>query len=139
MVNITPQAHLRGGIAGQSADTILPDQVDIVGGDKPEIFSTVETVLTGQEIAALTVVGFDGAGKVVPANNSTVAAVGVLPYAVDSTGGDVGAEIWRGGNFKPEALTWDAGYATDAHKAKAFEGAPSPTQIVITPQRTFAV
>lgn len=139
MATITPQSHLRGGIAAQSADTILADQVDFIGGDKPEIFATVETVLTGQVIEAMTVVGFDGAGKVVPANNTTVAAVAVMPYAVDSTGGDVGAEVWRGGNFKPEALVWDAGYATDADKAKAFEGAPSPTQIVITAQRTFAV
>jgi len=73
----------------------------------------------------------------VPANS--IAPVGVLPYAVDASGGDVGAEIWRSGNFKPSALVWPATYDTDAEKAKAFEGAPSPTQIVITETRTFAV
>ncbi|MFU1607313.1 head decoration protein [Sulfitobacter pontiacus] len=139
MANITPQAHLRGGIAAQSADEIFADHVDFVGGDKPAIFATVETILSGQNLPAMSVVGFNGDDKVVEADGATVKAVGVLPYAVDASDGDVGAEIWRGGNFKPEALVWNAGYADAAAKQKAFEGAPSPTQIVITPTRTFAV
>lgn len=139
-MTITPQSHLTGGIAAQSSDTILADQVDIYGGDTPAVFATVETVLTGQVIAARTVVGFDGSGKIIPAVEGVTAAVGILPYAVDSTAGDiVGESIWRGGNFKPSALVWDASYGTDALKAKAFEGAPSPTQIVMTETRTFGL
>lgn len=138
MATITPQSHLTSGIAAQSGDEILADQVDIYGGDIPAVFATQETILTGQTLAARTVVGFDGAGKIVPAEAGVVDAIGVLPYAVDSTAGDiVGEGIWRGGNFKPSALVWDASYNTDALKAKAFEGAPSPTQIVLTETRTF--
>jgi hypothetical protein len=139
MATITPQNDRLAGIAGQSADTIQPDQVDFIGGHWPEVGAVVETVANGQDLAYLQVVGFDGSGNIVAANNTTVTAVGVMPYAVDATGGAVKAEIYRSGNFKPEALVWDAGYATDADKAKAFEGAPSPTQIVLTAQRTMVV
>lgn len=139
MANITPQSHLSGGVAAQSSDTILADQVDFLGGDVPPVFATVETIKAGQVLAAREVVGFDVAGKVVAAT-SVIAAVGIMPYSVDATAGDiVGESIWRGGNYKHSALVWDVAYATDALKSKAFEGAPSPTQIVITETRTFGL
>jgi len=135
---ITPQnGDLTAGLAGKYSETINPAVDALLTGDYPQVFSTDETVLTTQDLAALTVVGFDGSGKVVPANNTTVAAVGILVYATDTTGGDAVASIYRGGCFNPDLLVWDAAYSTDALKAKAFEGAPSPTQIIIRKIQTF--
>ena len=136
---ITPQnGDLNAGIAGQYTETINPAADALLTGDVPALFSTDETVLTTQDLEALTVVGFDGAGKVVPADNgATVDAVGILVYATDTTGGDAVASIYRAGCFNPDLLVWDAAYDTDAKKAKAFEGASSPTQIVIRKIQTF--
>lgn len=139
MANYDPQRDLLAGIAGQSSDTIGANQVSFLAGDLPALFGKAETVLTGQTLAALEVVGFDVNGKIVPAVLGTVEAVGVMPYAVDSTSGDVVAEVYRSGNFNPDELVWDATYDTDAKKAAAFEGAPSPTQILVTQTRTYAV
>lgn len=137
---ITPvNGDLTAGIAGRYTETINPDTEALVTGDTPAVFATEETVLTGQALDALTVVGFDGDGKIVPANNASVAAIGVLVYAADTTGGDLTANVYRGGVFNPDLLVWDEAYSTDALKAKAFEGAPSPTAIVIRSIETFAV
>lgn len=125
------------GVAGKYEETINPANVAFIAADVPALFSTVETVVSGQDLAALTVVGFDGTGKITEADNSTVTAAGVLVYAVDATGGDVVGQVYRGGNFNPDELVWNAAYATDADKVKAFEGAPSPTQIVVTKTETL--
>lgn len=129
---LTPvNAGLAAGIAGRYTETINPNAAPLLTGDTPEVVIVDETVLTSQTLAALTVVGFNGAGKLVPAVLGTTAAVGILVYAVDTTGGDKIASIYRGGCFNPDLLVWGASYDTDAKKRKAFEGAPSPTQIVI--------
>ena len=141
MATINPQRDMLAGIAGQSADVITPDHVDFINGEFPVLWGHGPyTVLTGQQLAALTVVGKDGAGKLVPATeDGTVKAIGVLPYAVDSTSGDVATELYRSGNFNPDLLVWDASFTTAAQKAAAFEGAESPTQIIVTKTQTFAV
>lgn len=125
------------GVAGQYSETITPALESILAGDAPLVFATVETVATTQDLAALTVVGFNGSGEIIPAVLGTTEAVGVLVYPQDTSGGAHTAQVYRGGNFNPDRLVWDATYDTDAKKAKAFEGAPSPTQIVITKTETF--
>ena len=145
MATINPQLHLRGGIAGKSADTITADQVDFVAGDWPMLNATAETYALGEDFEALQVVGFDSDGNVTASviNNvdpaDDVLAVGVVPYAITGGAAVIPGELYRSGNFNPERLVWDASYATDAEKRKAFEGAPSPSQCVVTPTRTFAV
>lgn len=139
---INPEnGDLTAGIAGQYSEAINPETDALVTGDVPQVFTTDETVLTGQTIAALTVVGFDGAGKIVPAVDGTVDPIGVLVYATDTsatgTNADAVAAVYRGGVFNPDALNWDASYDTDAKIAAAFEGAPSPTQIVLKKIQTY--
>lgn len=144
---ITPlNGHLTAGLAGQYSETINPPVDELFTGDTPAVFDTVETVLTGQDLASLTVVGFDSNGKIVPAvegGGTPIQAVGILMYATDTSAtglnADAEAHIYRGGVFNPDLLVWDASYSTDALKAKAFEGAPSPTQIVIRKIATLAV
>jgi hypothetical protein len=139
---ITPQnGDLTAGIAGKYTEVINPGPEALLTGDQPAVFSTDETVLTGQNLAALTVVGFDANGKIVPAVQadevSPIQAIGVLVYATDTTAGDAVASVYRAGCFNPDALVWDASFDTAAEKAKAFEGAPSPTQIIIREIQTF--
>lgn len=141
---ITPQnGDLTAGIAGQYSETINAPANSLLTGDTPAVFTTDETVLSGENLEALTVVGFDANGKIVPAveasEASPVQAIGVLVYAVDATAGDAACHVYRGGVFNPDELVWPATYDTDAEKAKAFEGAPSPTQIVIRKIQTLAV
>jgi len=141
---ITPEnGDLTAGIAGVYTETINRAPDALLTGDNPKVFSTDETVLTTQDLAALTVVGFNADGKIVPALIGSVdpaddiPAIGVLVYATDTTGGDRVASVYRSGCFNPDLLVWPASYDTDAKKAKAFEGAPSPTQIIIRKIQTF--
>ena len=45
--------------------------------------------------------------------------------------GDVNGQVWYSGCFNMDALVWDASYNTDAEKAAAFAGAPTPTTIIV--------
>lgn len=61
-------------------------------------------------------------------------AIGFVKYAADNTAGIDGAikvEVTRWGCFNPDALVWDASFDTAAKKLYAFEGAPSPTSIIL--------
>lgn len=61
-----------------------------------------------------------------------VQAVGVLAMGVSTGVGEtMTADIWRDGDWNPAALVWDDSFTDDEAKEKAFEGAPTPTTIVI--------
>ena len=146
MATITPQnLDLTAGIAGKSQDTIVRDTDPLLTGDLPAPFTEEVTVVSGQNLAALTVVGFDANGKITAAVRGSVdpaddiQAAGVLVYATDASGGDVAGHIYRAGCFNPDLLVWPASFTTDAQKKVAFHGAPSPSQIVIRKIATLAV
>ena len=40
--------------------------------------------------------------------------------------------VYRSGHFNMDALVWPASYDTDAKKLAAFDGAPSPSQILVS-------
>ena len=85
-------------------------------------------------LAVRSVVGLDVSGNLVMAKTSTTAVVpiGVTTVAVATGAGQTDRiAIYRAGNFNPAALTWHADYDTDAKKAAAFRGSPTPTNIVI--------
>ena len=89
-------------------------------------------VAQGQALQMFQVLGLNGDGKLVPANNGSVKAQFVCTQAVAApTGTGVTVPVWFTGCFNPDALVWNAAYATDADKANAFFGAPSPTRILI--------
>ena len=143
-MSITPtKGFPTAGLAAKYQDTINPAEVSFLAGDYPPALDRTHLVLAGQEIAALTVVGLDGDGKVVPAVLGTTAAVGVLVYDIDTTASgtnaDTEAQVYRTGNFNPDELVWDSSYGTDAEKAAAFDAAPAPTHIFVTKTETFAV
>ena len=96
-------------------------------------------IAVGQALKMFEVVGLDAGGKLVPAvydadpqDPAFVQAIGVCTQAVAApTGTGVTVPIWFAGCFNPDALVWDATFATDDSKANAFFGAPSPTRILI--------
>ncbi len=135
---ITPQnGDLNAGVAAHSSEVINPSPDPLITGDAPALSATDEVVATGVVLPALSVVGFDANGEIVealidtanPANS--IQAIGVLVYDVDASGGAVGAAVYRQGVLNPDRLNWHASFATDADKRKAFEGAPSPTSIIL--------
>lgn len=132
MPTLTPEnGDLTAGLAAQRSFTVDPPAPLLVTGDVPALFTTDELVAASQNIPARTPVKFSS-GALVPATDGAV-AVGITVYAVVTGGGDttVRAPIYRGGVFNPDALNWPASYTTAEKKRLAFEGAPSPTAIVI--------
>jgi hypothetical protein len=83
-------------------------------------------------LAAFSVVGLDGSGLVVLAQqDGDPQAIGITTGPTITGMGATSVAIYRAGNFNPAALTWHASYTTDAHKKAAFNDAPTPTNIVI--------
>ena len=71
------------GIAGQSSDTINAPQELIFTGDQPQPVAVAYPVGADVTLDALDVVGFDGAGNIVPAEYAAVAgakATGTLTF-----------------------------------------------------------
>ena len=105
---------------------------ELLAGHIPEMLSVGGYEADGATaMAAFTVVGVSG-GVLVPATfDKTVQAIGfiVAPILDNATTQKVG--VMRGGNFNVDALVFDASYLTDAAKLAAFEGAPTPTNIVL--------
>ena len=142
-MTISPlNGDLTAGVAGSYTETIGATPDPFITGDRPALFTTDELVLEDEVLAARSVVGLDAAGKLVMAKTSATAVkpIGVLVYAVDATGvATMRASVYRAGCFNPDLLVWHADYSTDELKRLAFEGASSPTQVVIRKPATMTV
>lgn len=90
MATYTPKTgFLTAGIAGQSSDTINPNSPPITTGDNPPLVAVAYPVGADVVLEALQVVGFDGAGNIVPAEYAATAgakATGAL--TLTDTGSD---------------------------------------------------
>lgn len=124
-----------GGIASFASDGPYASP-EYIMGDRPQITSTLEDVAASTTLAFLTVVGRVGnaaTGALTIAVFGSVTPIGVLAVSVATAAGQTGkAAVFRTGHFNPNLLVWDSSYDTAAKKAKAFEGAGSPTQILLT-------
>jgi hypothetical protein len=86
------------------------------------------------DLPAFSVVGLSAAGNLVLGQTSgtAVAPIGITTAPVKTGAGQTDRiAVFRSGNFNPAALNWHADYDTDAKKAAAFRGSPTPTNIVI--------
>lgn len=118
------------GQAGDSFESFT--QFDLLLSDTPNFFTMDMTLAASQDIALYEVVGVDVNGRIIPAVLGTTAAIGIAAGAIVSGVGETPTiQVIRGGHFNGDKLVWDATYDTDAKKAAAFAGAPTPTQIVI--------
>jgi hypothetical protein len=98
--------------AGSSADP------NLIAGAFPRVDRKL-TVLTGQTLAAGTVLALDGAGKAVPVDSGTPSIqnpVAILAHDVDTTGGDREAIAYYAGEFNEAALTFGGSDTADTHR-----------------------
>lgn len=139
MATLNPvKGDLLAGVAGQSSDTITAQEEALVTGDAPAQSWMLLPAAAAQTFTARQVVGLNGSGKVVPAVLGTVAAIGYIVYAPSAaTVLDQPVSVMRQGVFNPNLLTFDATYNTDEKKRLAFEGAPSPTSIILRKPETM--
>lgn len=139
MATLNPvKGDLLAGVAGQSSDIITAQEEALVTGDAPAQSWMLLPAAAAQTFTARQVVGLNGSGKVVPAVLGTVAAIGYIVYAPSAaTVLDQPVSVMRQGVFNPNLLTFDATYNTDEKKRLAFEGAPSPTSIILRKPETM--
>ena len=108
-------------------------------GENPRQFVVDMPVALSQTLAAYTAVGLDASGNIVRAVHPTTPAIGIIMFPV--TTGASGAlpvgRILRGGCVNPDVIVWDASYNTPERRLEAFNGAPTPTQIVVRGLSSF--
>jgi hypothetical protein len=124
--------HPSVAASGAAAAILLTANAAGVGGNS---VTTVESG-TGASFGAATLTGGADEASTAPR------AIGFTKYAANNAGGAAGAvrvEVTRWGCFNPDALVWDASYDTLTKKLYAFEGAPSPTSIIIRQPTTMTV
>lgn len=129
-----PNIPYGGEGLASGVDTQEFSHVELFAGHIPEMLTVGGFKADGETaMAAFTVVGVDGDGFLVPATatgTDDVAPIGILsaPILGNSTEQSVG--LIRAGNFNVDALVFDASFS-DAEKLAAFEGAATPTNIVL--------
>lgn len=134
MADITlPKRVQDAGIPYQWSQEIDPqDRDSLFSGSEPAVLTMDLVAAASQTIPALTPVGRNGAGALVPAVSGTTAAIGItITDVVTAAASTKGIPVYRAGCFNPDKLNWPESYDTDAKKFAAFEGAPTPTNIVI--------
>lgn len=128
-----PRLAQFAGMPSQSSDSILGYIEGLITGESPLPVVLDLPLAQSQTIPAYTPVGYSS-GVLVPAVQGTTQAIGITLY--DVTVGAVGA----GGQGHPiliqasvsrDIVAWPASYDTNAKKFAAFNGAPSPTNIVV--------
>jgi hypothetical protein len=107
----------------------------LVTGETPLQFAMDIPVALSQTLVAYRVVGLNGSGNVVEAAFGSVQAIGFILYPVTTGGSGTlpAGRIMRAGCFNPDRLSWPASYDTAAKRMNAFNGAPTPTQMVMRP------
>jgi hypothetical protein len=65
--------------------------------------------------------------------SNVIAPIGVLAIGLTTAVGEseTGAPVYFSGAFNLNALTWDSSYANETDKLTAFNGAPTPTTIIV--------
>jgi hypothetical protein len=96
------------------------------------IATTSVTILSGQDLVAHTVLGqITASGKFIEcktnASDGSQTAKYLTAQAIDSTGGDVQAQVYKSGTFDPEMVLFDASFSA-VQKLIAFVGTPISLQ-----------
>jgi hypothetical protein len=117
-------------LAGSSTEDYSHDPI-VLGGP---VLTQTGTLITGQNLAKYTVLGrITASGKLTQADQDAVDGsqnpVGILIHDVHADGADAACQMYTGGKFNGDLLTWDAGF-TAALQQSAFDGTPI---MVVTP------
>lgn len=111
-----------------AAETFTFTPKKLIAGSDPDIITIPGTLLSGQNLAAGTLVESDTAGKWkvhsgIDANSAPLKKVaGVLMNAVDASAADANAIVYISGNFFADQLVFPAAVNTDLLKLKFLEG-----------------
>lgn len=139
MVTYTsPNRTFDAGVPAQWSDDFAVTPEGFITGENPPQIVMDHPTAFSQTLTAGMVVGFNAQGEVVQATwNATPASaikpVGVLMYSVTTgaSGNKFVARVLRSACLNPDRLTWHSTFDTDAKRMTAFEGSPSPTEIVL--------
>ena len=142
-INIPNHAQ-SAGIPGQWSQDISATDPALVTGHEPGLLTRDMVFATDQDIPALTPVGYNGSNELVPAVTGSVdpqddiapVAVTTIAVVTSGVGGEKAAPVYRAGCLNPDALNWPVSFDDDAKKFAAFEGAPTPTNIVLRRPQT---
>jgi len=140
MVNI-PDRSATAGVPSQWSEDITAVDIPLWTGDTPAPVTQDLIVAASQTLPAYTPVGFNGSGRLIPAESGVTQAIGFTVAAIttDASTNYKGAPVYRAGVVNPDKLNWPASYDTDAEKFAAFNGAPPPTNIIVRRPKTASV
>lgn len=132
-----PDLSQGAGVPGQWSEDLTAVDIALVTGHEPGIMTRDHLVDASVTIGTLMPVGLSN-GRLVPAVSGTTQAIGVAVIGIttDSSTTYKGIPVYRAGCFNPDKLNWPASYDTEAEKFAAFDGAPTPTNIVIRRPKT---
>ena len=116
-----------------AAETTTYTPQKLFAGDHPRVVTQPCTVLSGQDLAAFTIVESDADGKLIThagfvddgtatTIDITAPVVGVLTAAVDASAADVDGTVYTSGYFFASQLIWHADASNELLKRKLLEG-----------------
>lgn len=130
MAIVPPILSQTAGFPGQWSEDIGDNLEGLIVGETPPVVTVDLPLAPGQSLKAFTPVTFDD-GELVEATEGTP-AIGIILYDIETgTGEAPGVPVLRAGCLNKDIINWPDSYTTDAQKFSAFEGAPSPTNIVV--------
>ena len=104
-----------------AAETFTYTPKKLIAGSDPDVVVKPCTVLTGQNLAAYTLVESDAAGKM-KAHAGVNKVAGILLNAVDATAADKDGLVYIAGDFFADQLVFPAVTNTTLLKRKLVEG-----------------
>lgn len=136
-------SHL-AGVPAQGSDTFNPINLMLIAGESPPPVTRDLEVAASQVIKARMPVGKDANGRLIPAvwdadPGTAVQAIGVaLKDVTTGVGENPGIPVLIQACLNSDMLDWPATYDTEAKKLTAFDGAATPTSIVLRTRRAGA-
>lgn len=104
--------------------------VGLLLSNTPPIATKVYPMEATLDVPIYSVVGLNGSGEVVPAEQGVTQAVGIVAHKATYNAPGDEVQVILHGHLNINALDWPASYNTDALKLAAFDGAPAPTSII---------
>jgi len=109
-----------------SSDVNAYSEDNLIAGSSP-IVTDSGNLITGQNLARGSVVGRILASDKLTecdlaALDGSEVAVGILVHPIDATAADKVCQIYTGGTFNSDEMTWHASFDTEGKKNAAFDG-----------------
>ncbi len=136
---LIPNTETLAGIPTYYEENWPDDSNPLLTGHEPSILQTDEIFPANIDWPAYSPVKFDTDGVTLVLAAAGDKAIGITIIREVRAAGVTGKKgpIYRAGCFNPTKIAWPASYDTIAKKNRAFEGAPTPTNIVVRPVQGF--